>query len=189
MRTVLSLLFAIGAVLGCALPALAAGGFNPPPEGAQIGRVEFRANIMLDPHNAAGDLFGAVTVDATTTAKRASIQLRDAKKGTFLSEVSFRALPTTPFSLGCDASLSAARFLYTPQNGALLAQWVPPAALQYLFGPVGVTVGPTNQPAIVEILTPESQQCVPDPRNPTTADGSTPGLLLMDVVIRFQIFP
>jgi hypothetical protein len=183
-------------VLGSTLSAEAAGGFTPPDEGAAIAdRPEFRANIMLDPHNAAGDLSGDVTDDVTTTAKQASIQLRDPRKGTLLSQVSFRALPNRPFSLGCDISLSANRFLYMPASAALLSQWVPPAALEHLFGPVGIKVETiTNEPAIVEIL---AQQCVSDPRNPgplsdpTTPVGSSnpPGILLMDVLIRFQIFP
>jgi hypothetical protein len=170
---------------------LGAGGQNPPPEGATLaGKVTFRANILVDPHNAQGDLTGTVAADATTTAKNTSIELRDAKKGTLLAQVEFRALPSFPLSFGCDTSLSNARFLYTDENGALLSHWVPPAALQQLFAAQGVTVGapesPNNQPAIVQIL---RNECIADPRNPTTVDGSAPGLLLLDVVIGMQVMP
>jgi hypothetical protein len=173
---------------------LGAGGQNPPPPGSTLaGKVTFRANVLIDPHNTQGDVFGAgdpVPANATTTAKNASIQLRDSKKGTLLSQVEFRALPSFPLSFGCDPSLSDARFLYTPQNGALLAHWVPPAALQQLFAAQGVAVGapedPNNQPAIVQIL---RNECIADPRNPTTADGSAPDLLLLDVVIGIQVMP
>ncbi len=166
------------------------GGINPPPPGAVVStRPTFRANILLDPHNAAGDLFGAVTVDATSTAKAASIALRDPKKGGLLSQVEFQALPNKPFSLGCDPTQTNSRFLYTSQNGNLLSDWVPPAALQLLFASQGVTINANNQPIITQILTPAASQCIVDPRNPSPVDGSASGLLLLDVVIGFQVIP
>jgi hypothetical protein len=171
------------------------GGINPAPPGAKIAKSpKFRATIVVDPHAAIGDEFGAVQANATTTAKQATIQLREEKKGELLYQAQFKVLPGFPFYLGCDPSLSAGRFLYTPQNGNLLAHWVPPAALTFLFASQGIAVSPTNEPAITQIV---SNRCVDDsqnpaPQNPAGSPPSAPalpdpGILVLDVVIQFQI--
>jgi hypothetical protein len=65
------------------------GGINPAPPGAKIAKSpKFRATIVVDPHAAIGDEFGAVQANATTTAKQATIQLREEKKGELLCRAS-----------------------------------------------------------------------------------------------------
>jgi hypothetical protein len=175
--------------------ALAGGGIAPPPPGTVGSKPTFRALVTLDPHNVEGDVFGTAGPTPTSTAKQASIQLLDPKKGTLLAEVAFTALPSFPLFLGCDTSMTQARFLFRlgeNGNGAFLNQWVPPAALRALFASQGIATGPTNEPVFTSIANGAVVngagvgECIADPRNQgPLSDGSAPGSLFLDAGIQF----
>jgi hypothetical protein len=183
-------------------PLIMGGGAgSPPTPGATVGGQTFQADILIDPHMAAGDHVGPITVsqDITPTAKQGSIALRAVKKGTLLAEVEFKALPTKAFFLGCDPTLSDGRFNRSITNGGFLDDWIPEATLQYLFRSQGITPGlpnpgAANRPVIIQILNGSGQgECFTDLRQPTSipdgGDGSSsiPGVLFLQVVIRFEI--
>jgi hypothetical protein len=194
-RTATSIALLGLALLAWAPAADAGGGIAPPPPGTVLSKPTFRALIQLDPHNVQGDVFGTAGPTPTSTAKQASIQLLDPKKGTLLAEVAFTALPSFPLFLGCDTSATQTRFLFRSGdngNGAFLNQWVPPAALRALFASQGITTGATNEPVITSIANGPvaggtgTGECIADPRNPgPLTDGSAAGLLFLDVVIQF----
>jgi hypothetical protein len=146
---------------------MGAGGANPGiPVGTKIAGTQFSASVVLDPHEAAS---------GTTTAKQASIRIYKDNKtvgGIFkIPAVGF------PLERGCDLTLTETRFLFVP-----LISWIPESVVDQLFNDLGAPRNPAFEPVITRIL---NDTCTDDPANPTTSDGSAPGILSFQATIRF----
>lgn len=147
---------------------MGAGGANPGiPTGTKVGGTLFKASVVIDPHNAG----------ETTTAGQASIRLyRDPALAAAVFEIPALGFP---LALGCDLSKTDARFLNVP-----LVNWIPAAVLDQLFVTLKNPRNTNKEPVITHI---ESDACTPDPANPTTGDGSHPGILSFQADVRFLI--
>jgi hypothetical protein len=156
----------IGAV--SMLPFLmGAGGGNPGiPFGTKIAGQTYKAYVVIDAHE----------TGATSTAKQASIRVgRDPHNAAAI----FKVPDLFPFALGCDLTKTNGRFLNQP-----LLNWIPENVLDELFDQLGVPRSPTNEPVITRI---QAAECTPDANNPTTADGSAPGILSFQADVRFLV--
>jgi len=148
---------------------IGAGGPNPGiPIGTKISGVQFNASVVMDPHEAAS---------GTTTHKQATIRIyKDNKSAGAMFNV-----PAVGFALalGCDLSRTEERFMFVP-----MITWIPQAVLDQLFEDLGTPRSPVFEPAVTRIL---NDECTPDPANPTTSDGSMPGILSFQATIRFLV--
>jgi hypothetical protein len=182
---------------------MGAGGDNPLPGTATISnKPTFIVNVQMDPHMAAGDprspeTCGNLRSDVTSTAKQATIQLRDSR-GNLLSQAQFKVLPEVTLYRGCDADLTNNRFGNRP-----LSDWIPLPTVHFLFSSQGIVVNESNVPVIVEddII---ASECIDDPVNrgpffdggeltdaclvgqpAPTALSAVPGVLLFEAQIKF----
>ena len=151
--------FALVVVLVALVPLLmGAGGGNPGvPGDFKIAGVTFRADVVMDPHEAG----------VTPTAKQATIRL---SKDTNTAGALFTIPALFPLASGCDLDLTDTRFLLQP-----LSNWIPDTVLTPLFAELGITIGAANEPIITQIL---NDHCTPD---------STGGILSLEAKVRFLV--
>ena len=168
---------AVVLVLVACLPLVTGGGgINPPPLNPIVVGPTVEAIVVIDPH----ETFPA---PVTTTAKRGTIWL--SRKGVGTAGAPF-TVPQIgfPLALGCDLSLTEARFVNNGGTLVPLDSWMPGELVTSLFAQIGITVSPAFVPAITAI---KSQKCSADP-NPANNDGvPAPGFLVMRVDIGFLI--
>jgi hypothetical protein len=146
---------------------MGAGGNNPTIGPNKLSGPTFIANVVLDPHEGS----------ATTTAKRGFIRIAH---GPNTAAATFK-IPATGFGLGlgCDPTLTDARFLFTP-----LIQWIPEDTLNALFDKLEASRNTNFEPVVSDIV---NEECTPDPANPTTGDSSAPGILSFQAEIKFLV--
>jgi hypothetical protein len=165
-------------VLVACLPLLTGGGgINPPPMNPIVVGPTVEAIVVIDPHE-------TFPVPVTTTAKRGTIWLSRKGFGTAGAPFSVPQIGF-PLALGCDLSLTEARFVNNGGTLVPLDSWMPGDLVESLFEQIGIAVSPTFVPAITAI---KSQKCSRDP-NPdnNTESVPAPGFLVMRVEIGFLI--
>lgn len=160
----------------------AGGPFTSIPANYVLSSDAISAFIVIDTHNAG----------ATTTAKLASITLRDTTHSPSqpqYAQGSFNIPADFPFGFGCDPTKTEVRFVGNTGTRVPFDAWMPEEFMKALFRQLGrtVTASPgTNTPVITRVFNGGSAgQCMDDPRNLTTNDASIPGWLFLEAEVRF----
>jgi len=161
--------------------ATAGGGFNPPPPGLVLITSDITAHVVIDPHE-------TFPVNVTSSAKNGYIVVQRKHVGS--AETVFQ-VPMFGFALalGCDPSLTEARFVstttpivdYKPMNA-----WMNDDVMAALFQQIGITASAALQPTITAV---DAQACLPAGANDSGPSVPKPGILAMDVEIGFWAPP
>lgn len=167
-------------------PAMAGGGFAPPPfpNGIRVTGPAVEAVIVMDAHD--GSSPSAPNRDGGLTSPQASIRLEHKQKRSGAIFTLPGLSPTVFFGVnGCDASRTKARFVTTSTSWVPLDTWMPTAIVTQIFADLGITVTPSLIPIITHV---EDAVCTADPTNPGSGSPPPfPGTLSFEATIQFAI--
>jgi hypothetical protein len=183
-RVVVGLAVVVALALTAA-PALAGGGIAPPPPGLVLIPSNVTAEIVIDPH-------GPFSFPMTSTSQHGTIVLERKHHGeaSILFQVQLFGSLGGLF-LGCDLSLTNARFVNANETATTVAQYAPMSGymnqdvLDMLFGHLGLTLSAALQPAITAVT---HQHCLPAPLGDTTGIVN-PGFLAIEANVGFWAPP